>query len=277
MNEYTGITALVTGASKGLGTAYALELARRGANLVLVARSADALEHLATRIREEHGVRVDVIAADLGDRAGPAHVADVLRERAIDVDLLLNNAGLGSVGPFLDRPLEQPVLSVDVNITGLLALTHRLGQGMRARRSGGIINVASTAAFQPMPYQAAYAATKAFVLSFSEALAEELAGSGIRVMAAHPGPVATGFFDGTTATMDPRTTDSPEVVATETLDDFAKGRHASYPGRSGNRRKTWGARFLPRRRVAAITGRITRKAGFDKVSDVAAPATEVTA
>ncbi|WP_328603485.1 SDR family oxidoreductase [Amycolatopsis sp. NBC_00345] len=277
MNEYTGITALVTGASKGLGTAYALELARRGANLVLVARSSDALERLATRIREAHGVRVEVIAADLGDRTGPSRVAEELRARAIDVDLLLNNAGLGSVGPFLDRPFEQQALSVDVNITGLLALTHLLGQGMRARRRGGIINVASTAAFQPMPYQAGYAATKAFVLSFSEALAEELSGSGIRVMAAHPGPVDTGFFDGTTATMDPRTTDTPEAVAAGTLDDFASGKHASYPGRASNRRKTWGARFLPRRRVATITARITRKAGFDRVSDVVAPNSEVTA
>jgi short-subunit dehydrogenase len=275
VNEYTGITALVTGASKGLGTAYALELARRGANLVLVARSAGALERLATRIREAHGVRVEVIAADLGDRTGPAHVAAELRARAIDVDLLLNNAGLGSVGPFLDRPFEQQALSVDVNITGLLALTHLLGQAMRARRRGGIINVASSAAFQPMPYQAGYAATKAFVLSFSEALAEELSGSGVRVMAAHPGPVDTGFFDGTTARMDARA-DTPEAVAAETLDDFASGKHASYPGRAGNRWKSWGARFLPRRRVTAITGRINRKAGFDRVSDVL-PGPEVSA
>ena len=268
MTEYTGITALVTGASKGLGTAYALELARRGANLVLVARSAGALERLATRIREAHGVRVEVIAVDLGARTGPSHVAAELRDRGIDVDLLLNNAGLGSVGPFLDRPFEQQALSVDVNITGLLGLTHLLGQEMRARGRGGIINVASSAAFQPMPYQAGYAATKAFVLSFSEALAEELNGSGIRVMAAHPGPVATGFFDGTTATLDLRATDTPEAVAAETLDDFARGRHASYPGRASNRWKTWGARFLPRRRVVTITAGINRKAGFDRVSDV---------
>jgi short-subunit dehydrogenase len=268
VKSFRGSTALVTGASKGLGVAYATELARRGADLVLVARSRAALEDVAAGLRDAHGVRVDVVAADLGDRAGPAHVVDVLRERGTEVDLLLNNADLGSVGPFFDRPLDRQLLSVDVNVTGLLTLTRQLGGPMLARGRGGIINVSSTAAFQPMPYQAAYAATKSFVLSFSEALAVELRGSGVAVMAAHPGAVATGFFDGTTATIDPRAADTPERVAADTLDDFARGRRVSYPGRSVNRASTWAARLLPRRSVTALTGALNRKLGFDHVADV---------
>lgn len=268
MKSFQGSTALVTGASKGLGTAYAIELARRGANLVLVARSRDALDALAARLRDAHGVRVDVIPVDLADPESPARIVAELGERGLEVDLLLNNAGLGTVGPFFDRPLEQHLFSVDVNINGLLALTHRLGARMLARGRGGIINVSSTAAFQPMPYQSSYAATKSFVLSFSEALAAELRGSGVTVMAAHPGAIATGFFDGTTATIDPRAADTPERIATRTLDDFAKGKHVSYPGRSFNRVITWVSRPLPRRTVTSLTGALNRKLGFDHVSDV---------
>jgi len=268
MKSFQGSTVLVTGASKGLGTAYAAELARRGAHLVLVARSRDALETLAARLRAAHGVRVDVIPADLGDAESPARVVAELGERGIEVDLLLNNAGLGSVGPFFDRPLAQHLLSVDVNVNGLLALTYRLGGQMLARGRGGIINVSSTAAFQPMPYQSSYAASKAFVLSFSEALAQELRGSGVAVMAAHPGAISTGFFDGTDVTIDPRAADTPERIAARTLDDFARGKQVSYPGRWFNRVITWVSRLLPRRTVASLTGALNRKLDFDRVSDV---------
>jgi short-subunit dehydrogenase len=268
MKSLRGNTVLVTGASKGLGSAYSAELARRGAHLVLVARSHEALEALAVGLRDAHGVRVDVIAADLGDAEGPAHVVAELDERGIEVDLLLNNAGYGSVGPFLDRPLEQHLLSVGVNVTGLLDLTHRLGARMVARGSGGIVNVASTAAFQPMPYQSSYAATKAFVLSFSEGLAAELRGSGVTVMAVHPGAISTGFFEGTTATINARAADTPERIAARTLDDFARGRHVSYPGRPFNRAGTWAPRLLPRRSVTALVGALNRRNGFSHVSDV---------
>lgn len=272
MHDYTRTTALVTGASKGLGEAYARELASRGAHLVLVARSADALHSLAGQIRAAHSVRVDVLAADLSDRRSPQSVADALGGLGLDVDLLVNNAGTGSVGPFLGRPLEPSLQSVDVNVTALVGLTHLLGARMLERGHGGIINVASTAAFQPMPYQAGYAATKAFVLSFTEALAEELRGTGVRVMAAHPGATDTGFFDRTTASMDPKTTDSPASVAARTLDDYARGRSASYPGRTSGRAGTLAPRLLPRTTVARLTGGLNRKAGFDDVSDLDAAA-----
>ncbi|WP_217166415.1 SDR family oxidoreductase [Streptomyces sp. AC512_CC834] len=268
MHDYTHTTALVTGASKGLGEAYARELASRGAHLILVARSADALHALAGQLRAAHSVRVDVIAADLSDRRAPRTVVDAVDELGLDVDLLVNNAGVGAVGPFLGRPLEPTLQSVDVNVTALIGLVHLLGARMVERGHGGIVNVASTAAFQPMPYQAGYAATKAFVLSFTEALAEEVRGTGVRVMAAHPGATATGFFDGTTASMNPKSTDSPADVAAGTLDDFARGRSLSFPGRASQRAGVWASRLLPRTTVARLTGSLNRKAGFAEAADV---------
>ena len=147
-------------------------------------------------------------------------------------------------------------------------LTHAIGADMVARGSGGIVNVSSTAAFLPLPYQATYAATKAFVLSFTEALAEELRGTGVRVMAAHPGAIATGFFDGTSATMDARA-DAPAVVAARTLDDFTRRRAASYPGRAVTRAMTWPARVLPRTMVARVAGGFNRRQRLHEVVDLA--------
>lgn len=267
--DYHGITALVTGASKGLGRAYALELARRGARSILLARSESGLRQLAAEIRELHGgPEPEVVIGDLAAPDGPGRILAELRARGLSVDLLVNNAGAGSVGPFLDRPLVPQLSTVGLNVDGLLALTHALGAEMVARGSGGIINVSSTAAFQPMPFQATYAGTKAFVLSFTEALADELRGTGVHVMAAHPGGVATGFFDGTTATIDARLADTPEYVAGRTLDDYARRRSVSYPGRPLTRWITWIGRLLPRPAVVCLAGRLNRRLGFHEVVDV---------
>lgn len=272
-DDYRGTTALVTGASKGIGRAYALELARRGARLVLLARSESDLRALAAEIREVHGEpEPEVITGDLAAPDGPERIVTELRDRGLSVDLLLNNAGAGSTGPFLRRPIGPQLGTVGLNVTGLLALTHALGADMVARGSGGIINVSSTAAFQPMPFQATYAGTKAFVLSFTEALAEELRGTGVHVMAAHPGAVATGFFDGTTATGDPRVADTPEYIAARTLDHYARRRPVSYPGRPLNRWVTWLARLLPRTTVARVAGMVNRRLGFHEVVDAPRPA-----
>ncbi len=268
MHAYTNTTALVTGASKGLGEAYARELASRGAHLVLVARSADTLHALADEIRTTHSVRVDVIAADLSDRQAPQRVVDTVDGLGLDVDLLVNNAGMGAVGPFFSRPLSPNLQSVDVNVTALVGLVHLLGARMVERGSGGIVNVASTAAFQPMPYQASYAATKAFVLSFTEAVAEEVRGTGVRVMAAHPGATATGFFDRTTVSINPRFADASVGVAARTLDDFARGRAVSFPGRVSQRTGVWASRVLPRTTVTRLTGALNRRLGLHDVSDV---------
>ncbi|MFJ3406491.1 SDR family NAD(P)-dependent oxidoreductase [Promicromonospora sp. NPDC090134] len=263
MHSYRGTTTLVTGASRGLGTAYATELARRGSDLVLVARSAPALDELATRIRAAHDVTVTTRAVDLTDRDQVAALVHDLDPASAPVDLLVNNAGMGPAGPFLDRPFEPHQTAVDLNVSALMALTYGFGTPMAARGSGGIINVASTAAFQPMPYQASYAATKAFVLSFTEAVAEELRGTGVRVMAAHPGGTDTAFFEGTTHTMDRRFVDSPDDVARRTLDDFARGRSASYPGQRLNQVASWLPRILPRTATTRITGKLNRTLGLD--------------
>ncbi|MEU3309291.1 SDR family oxidoreductase [Nocardiopsis sp. NPDC006832] len=265
---YRGITALVTGASKGLGRELALELARRGARPVLLARSADRLRELAAQISEQHGgADTEVIVADLAAPQGPKQVLRELHQRGLSVDLLVNNAGIGSAGPFLDRPLEPQLRSVDVNIGGLLTLTHAIGAELVAHGSGGIINVSSTAAFQPMPYQAGYAASKAFVLSFSESLAEELRGTGVHVMAAHPGAIATGFFDGTSMTIPP-TADAPVSVAAGILDDYARRRAVSYPGRSVFRAMTWASRLLPRTVAVRVAGAFNRRLHLHEVVDL---------
>ncbi|MGW0483961.1 SDR family NAD(P)-dependent oxidoreductase [Nonomuraea sp. NPDC003214] len=268
MYGYRGVTALVTGASRGLGTAYAHELARRGANLVLVARSGDALDRVAGEIRQAYQVEVTTVAADLAAPGGVTGLVEELDRQGRTVDLLVNNAGAGAVGPFLSSSLQRNVSSVELNVTALMKLSHVLGRRMVDRGHGGIINVASTAAFQSMPYQASYAATKAFVLSFTEALAEELRGTGVRVMGAHPGATDTSFFDGTSATMNPAFTDAPEGVAARTLDAFAKGAVNSYPGRTINRAMTWAPRLLPRVTVTRLTGRLNRSLGLHRAQDL---------
>jgi short-subunit dehydrogenase len=267
--DYRGVTALVTGASKGLGRALALELAQRGARLILIARSEDQLRELATEIRQRHGRRdTEVIAGDLIAPDGPQQILRELSVRGLTVDLLVNNAGAGDAGAFLRRPLEPQLRTIELNVNGLLALSHTIGSDLAARGCGGIINVASVAAFQPMPFQATYAASKAFVLSFSESLAEELRGSGVHVMAAHPGPIDTGFFDGTTATMQTGA-DTPERIAARTLDDYIERRSASYPGRPQYRAITWIARMLPRVAAARVTGTVNRRLRYDEVVDLA--------
>ncbi|WP_236795228.1 SDR family oxidoreductase [Amycolatopsis sp. GM8] len=260
MQSYTEKTALVTGASKGLGEALSRELAARGAHLVLVARSADALRTLAEQTRTTHGVTTEVIVADLAAPDGAKQVADTLSERRTELDLLVNNAGMGALGPFFTQPLDPNVQSVGLNVTGLMALTHHIGSEMLKRGSGGIVNVASGAAFQPMPYQASYGATKAFVLSFTEAIAEELRGTKIRVMGAYPGATDTGFFDHTTATMDPKAV-SPQHAAARILDDFSRGRATSFPGGTSDRLRTLVPRLLPRSRTARLAGDFNRRAG----------------
>lgn len=267
--SYRGITALVTGSSRGLGQAFALDLVRRGAHVILVARSESDLKKVAALAGEVNAdSRVEVIAGDLSTLEGADLVVRELHDRGLVVDLLINNAGAGSAGAFLDRPINAQLASVQLNIGGVLAMTHLLGSEMRARGSGGIINVASTVAFQPMPYMASYTATKAFVLSFTEALVEELTSSGVRVMVAHPGSMSTNFYDGTSTRLDPRA-DSPDVVATQTLNDYARGRSASYPGRPLNRALTWVARFLPRSTVARVTGDLNRRQKMHEVTDLA--------
>ncbi len=184
-------TALVTGASRGLGRELARLFAADGHPLVLVARTGPDLDILAEELRSAHGVEVQTVVADLAAPAGPQAVADAVAEREIDV--LVNNAGFGTTGAFHQLPLQRELDQVQVNVTALTALTGHFLPGMVARDRGRILNIASTAAFQPGPYMATYYATKAFVLSFSEALAHELRDSAVTVTCHCPGATDTAF------------------------------------------------------------------------------------
>ena len=186
-------TALITGASSGLGYEFALQLAVLKFDLVLVARREDKLKSAAERALELGAPRVSIIAADLACR----EAAEQTYLRAVaecgEIGYLVNNAGFGTRGRFDSLPLERELEEIDLNVTALVALTRMCIPAMTARRSGVVINVASTAAFQPVPWMATYGATKAFVLSFSEAVAEELRGTGVTIMALCPGPTRTEF------------------------------------------------------------------------------------
>lgn len=192
-HDGTKRTALVTGASAGIGKELAHLFAADGHDVVLVARSVQKLDELAAELTKAHGVKAHVVAADLGHHAAPAAVADQVRNRGLSIDFLVNNAGFGSNGAFLDLDVKRELEMVDVNVRSLLELTHHFARPMREHGFGRIMNIASTAGFQPGPYMATYYATKAFVISFTEALAYELAGTGVTVTCHCPGATATEF------------------------------------------------------------------------------------
>ena len=188
-------TALVTGPSSGIGAEIARELARRGHGLTLVARREDRLRELASEISGEHGVRVETIAADLGRAEERDRLAAAVDALGLDVEVLVNNAGFGDSAPLHKTDRERVVAMVALNCEALLDLQARYSPAMAERGRGAIINVASTASFQPIPGTATYAATKAFVLSLSEATHAELKGKGVTVTALCPGPVKTEFVE----------------------------------------------------------------------------------
>ncbi|RYH02253.1 SDR family oxidoreductase [Salipiger sp. IMCC34102] len=185
--------ALVTGASSGIGRALAQLHAAKKGDLILVARSGDTLAALAEELRRDHGVRVEVVAADLGDTAGVEKVMAAVRDEPVEI--LINNAGFGGHGAHLDRALEDEIAMVDLNVKALMTLTHAVGGQMAASGRGRILNVGSTAGMMPGPMQAVYFATKAFVRSYSLALSEELRPRGVTVTVLAPGYVGTGFAD----------------------------------------------------------------------------------
>ncbi|MDZ8104639.1 MAG: SDR family oxidoreductase [Nostoc sp. DedQUE12a] len=187
-------TALITGASSGIGKAFAQELAARKTNLVLVARSEDKLNQLAKELKEKYKVQVDVIPKDLTEANAAAGVFDAIKTKGLTIDLLINNAGFGSYGDFAESDGERQVKIVQLNILALVDLTHKFLPIMRQRRSGSIINVSSITGFQPIPYLSVYAASKAFILSFSEALWAENRQYGVRILVTCPGPIETNFF-----------------------------------------------------------------------------------
>jgi uncharacterized protein len=187
--------AIVTGASSGIGYEMARLLAASGHSLVLVARSADKLQALAEAMQREHRVDTLIVAVDLGAQGAADSVVHRVREAGITPEILINNAGFGLYGLHAETSLDQEQAMIDLNITALTRLTKHFLPGMLKAKRGRIVNLASTASFQPGPYMAVYYATKAYVLYYSEALAEELKGSGVTVTALCPGPTASGFQD----------------------------------------------------------------------------------
>ncbi len=188
-----GPTALVTGASGGIGVDLAECFARDGYDLIVTARSQAALEQVAARLAREHSVTATPIACDLAEVGGARKLAQAVKASGLSVDVLVNNAGFGHAGPFTSSDLQTQVGMIDLNVRALVELTHLYWDAMRERRRGGVLNVASTAAFQPGPFMAVYYASKAFVLSFSEALWEEARGTGVKVSCLCPGPTMSGF------------------------------------------------------------------------------------
>jgi short-subunit dehydrogenase len=185
---------LITGASSGIGEAFARRLAAEKHDLVLVARSEKALHELCDELMLVHGITAHYIVADIAEAGAEDRLFDETTRHEIEVDWLINNAGVGSAGDFAELPLERELEIVDLNIRSLVAITHKFISGMRERRGGVIINVSSAAGFQPLPFMATYAASKAFVTSFSEAIAEENRPFGIQVLALCPGSTKTNFF-----------------------------------------------------------------------------------
>ncbi|MFF2846435.1 SDR family NAD(P)-dependent oxidoreductase [Streptomyces sp. NPDC058001] len=251
-------TALITGASSGLGAEFAAQLAARGHDVVLVARSRDRLEALAERLRTTCGVRAHVVAQDLTAPDAARRIADALAERRISVGVLVNNAGFGTCGRFEEIDARRDHDQLMVNVVALVDLTHALLPCMLAEGSGAVLNVGSTAGYQPGPYFAVYSSAKAFVLNFSLALRQEYRGRGVRVTAVCPGPVETPFFD----TMGTRRAaigsfTTPELVVRAALRALDADRAYVTPG-LGNALSAHLTPRRPRTLVAALAKRVTR-------------------
>ena len=237
-------TALVTGASSGIGAAIAAELARRGHSLTLVAHSPDRLRDVAARIGGEHGVRVESIALNLADASERDRLAAEVAARGQVVDMLINNAGIGTVGPFQTLPVEREIELVRLNVEAVVSLCGAFVPGMVKRGRGAILNVSSVSGFMPVPRQATYSASKAFVVTFTEALTLDLHGTGVTATALCPGPVKTNF-GGIIQGLPEALFVDPARVAREAVDGVERGRRTVVPG-LGNRLNALSGRYAPR-------------------------------
>ncbi len=252
-------TALITGASSGIGLELGRQFAAGKHDLVLVARSRDKLQALADRLQQEFGIKVDVIAMDLATEDAAAALYATLQQQNLQVDYLVNNAGFGNNIMFAEMQSEDALQMIQLNISTLTHLTRLLLPGMLARRHGRVLNIASTAAFMPGPTQAVYFATKAYVLSFSEALADELAGSGVTVTVYCPGPTHTGFADRahmSEAPMFKLNAMSAEVVARGAYRAMMRGQSMAIAGLFNNL-LIFSTRLTPRWLVRKITRWLT--------------------
>ena len=260
---FSGTFALVTGASSGLGEEFARQLAHRGCNLVLSGRSRDKLETLASDLARINGVATRVVTGDLAEPGGAEQLGLIIDDLGVKVDHLINNAGFGSAGSLAASDAARQTTMVRVNCEAVVCLSRHFLPGMVARNRGGIINVASTAAYQPTPYMATYGASKAFVMSFSAALASELDKSNVRVLACCPGPVPTGFQaaagipEGSVMKFAKL---EPNAVVQSTLEAYTAGRVVYVPG-AVNSVQTTLSKLLPRAVVVRAAKYTMRKLG----------------
>ncbi|MZE69441.1 SDR family oxidoreductase [Streptomyces sp. SID5789] len=253
-------TALITGSTAGIGAAFARRLAADGHNLVLVARDTKRLREQATELHDRHGIEAEVLTADLSTDAGIEAVATRLGERRHPVDLLINNAGFGNKGKFLDVSMADELTMLKVHCEAVLRLSSAAVEAMRERGRGGVVNVASVAAFVP---RGTYGASKAWVVQFTQGVAKDLSGSGVRLMALAPGFVRTEFHEragmGTDNIPNWMWLDADKVVAAA-LDDLSRGKSLSIPD---PRYKTLmgAAKLVPRGMLGGISSRTGRKYG----------------
>jgi len=259
--DYRQQTVIVTGASSGLGAEFARQLARRGADLVLVARRADRLESLAAELTRAHGVTVTTVARDLGAPDAGRTLRAELEARGIHATGLVNNAGFGTHDAFADEDPDRLQSMIALNISALVDLSRAYLDPLSAADTGILINVASLLGFQPIPYMSVYAATKAFVLSFTEALWEETRGTNLRVLAVNPGAMKTEFFDAAgsqTADLGTKRA-TPEHVVTIALDTLDR-RSAPPSVVTNSRSLTLLGRLLTRRHMVRVIGWMARRA-----------------
>ena len=261
MGDYK--TALITGASSGIGEAFAKALASKGTDLILVARSEDKLRALARQLNELYSVRVEVVAADLSVAGSAAKVHAAAEALGMPVDLLLNNAGFGTVGAFAKQDAERERQEILLNAAAVVDLSHAFLPAMLARKRGAIVNIASASAFQPLPYMSVYAATKAFVLSFSQGLRGEVRKKGIKVLAVCPGPVDTPFFEATGSEGLRKTVPKASMVTTDdvvraALRALKAGRSVVVPG-VAFKLAAVGSKFLPHDLLTAMTARFMKR------------------
>jgi uncharacterized protein len=258
-----GSTALVTGASSGIGAEIARRLAERGHGVTLVARREERLRDLAAELADAHGIRAETIAADLGAQSGRDLVAARLEELGLDVEILVNNAGFGGSGDVGGGDRERLVEMVELNCVAVLDLQARYSAAMARRGRGAVINVASMAAFQPIPGTATYAATKAFVLSLSEATHSELGEHGVTVTALCPGPVRTEFVEvagveGAEDRLPGMFWATAEEVGREAVEGAERGRRVVVPGGVMNRAGALTGQHTPRMLALPLVKRLWR-------------------
>ena len=251
-------TVLITGASGGIGLELSKQFAANRHNLVLVARSRGKLESLADALMREHGIKTDIISKDLSKPDAARELHEELQQKKMQIDYLVNNAGFGHNIMFSEMSPEDASQMIQLNIATLTQLTRLLLPGMLARKNGKVLNIASTAAFMPGPTQAVYFATKAYVLSFSEALADELAGSGVSVTVYCPGPTHTGFADRANMNNAPmfKIAMAADVVARDAYRSMMRGRSMAIAGLTNNI-LIFSTRLTPRWMVRKITRWLT--------------------